>query len=275
MTTNTKTAVTQEQILAARKGLIPVGDLAWLGGFGNMLRKELSQWWGTRTWWIQILIWVLILNGITTIVMFSEPLPPAEALQEVMLVFTGLGAMAVSIATVTGVQNAIVGEKQLGTAAWILSKPASRSAFLLSKLLSYMIGFWTAGILIPSIIFYIETSLIFQISIPIVPFLVAVAVLELSQLFYLALVLMLGTLFESRGAIAGIGIGFLVGGFILTKMIPPEPLAITPWLLPNIGAALALGQPLPSFWLIPIIASAIWIIAMMAVALIRFQREEF
>ena len=275
MTTQSKTAVSQELILAARKGLLPAEEKAWLGGFGNLLRKELSQWWGTRTWWVQILIWVLILNGITTIVMVSEPYTAGQGMQEGLLAFTGLGAMAVGIATVVGVQNAIVGEKQLGTAAWILSKPASRSAFLLSKLLSYIIGFWTAGIIIPSTIFYVETSLIFQTSIPILPFLIGVDVLELSQLFYLALVLMLGTLFESRGAIAGIGIGFLVGGFILTKMIPPGTLVITPWLLPDIGAGLALGQPLPSFWFVPILATGIEIVAMVAVALIRFQKEEF
>jgi ABC-2 type transport system permease protein len=186
-----------------------------------------------------------------------------------------LVAVAVGIGTITGVQNAVVGEKQLGTAAWILSKPASRSAFLLSKLLSYTIGFWAAGIIVPAIVFYVETRLIFPASVQILPFLLSVSVLELNQLFYLALTLMLGTLFESRGTIAGIGIGFLVGGFILTKMIPPEPLVITPWLLPDISAALALSQPLPSFWLIPILAAGVWIIVMMAVALIHFQREEF
>jgi len=275
MIPQSKTAVNQDLILAARKGLLPVNERTWLGGFGNMLRKELGQWWGTRTWWIQILLWVLIINGITTIVIAEGSLPPAEAFQEGMLVFTGLGAMAVGIGTITAVQNAIVGEKQSGTAAWILSKPASRSAFILAKTVNYIIGFWTAGILIPSILYFIVSSLVLHRSYPIVPFLAAVAVLGLSQLFYLALTLMLGTLFDSRGAIAGIGTGFLVGGFVLRNLLPPEPLVVTPWLLPDIGSALALGQPLPSFWFIPIAATSILTVVMMAVALLRFHHEEF
>jgi len=86
---------------------------------------------------------------------------------------------------------------------------------------------------------------------------------------------MLGTLFDSRGAIAGIGTGFLVGGFVLRNLLPPEPLVVTPWLLPDIGSALALGQPLPSFWFIPIAATSILTVVMMAVALLRFHHEEF
>ena len=38
------------------------------------------------------------------------------------------------IAVVAKTQGAIIGEKQLGTAAWVLSKPASRRAFVLAKL---------------------------------------------------------------------------------------------------------------------------------------------
>ena len=37
-------------------------------------------------------------------------------------------------------QDEIIQEKQSGTAAWIISKPAARSAFILTKLLSNLIG---------------------------------------------------------------------------------------------------------------------------------------
>ena len=41
MNTQSKSVVSQDLIVAARQGLIPVRQRARLGGFGNMLRKEL------------------------------------------------------------------------------------------------------------------------------------------------------------------------------------------------------------------------------------------
>jgi len=275
MTVHSKTSVNQDLILAARTGLLPVSERTWLGGFGNMFRKELNQWWGTRTWWVQILLWVLIINGITTIVMSTEGGYNMGILEAGMPVFTGLATAVVAIGTVTGVQNAIVGEKQLGTAAWVLSKPTSRSAFLLAKMLSYIIGFWVTAIIVPAVIFYLETRFIFHTPVPILSFMAALDVIELIQLFYLSLTLMLGTLTSSRGAIAGIGMGILLGGAALTQLVPSAYLVTTPWLLPDIASGLALGQPLPSIWFIPIVATAIEVIIMIAVTFIRFQKEEF
>jgi hypothetical protein len=86
---------------------------------------------------------------------------------------------------------------------------------------------------------------------------------------------MLGTFFNSRGPIAGIGIAFIMIGLMLKGMIPLAVMAATPWLLPDLSSALALGMPLPSIWFMPIVATSIWIVVMIAVALWRFGREEF
>jgi ABC-2 type transport system permease protein len=267
--------INHDLIVAARQGLLPAGEFAWLGGLGNMLRKEIGQWWGTRTWWVQTLIWVLILNGITTIVALTESLAPGELLQEVVQTFLPLGVGAIGIGTIITVQGAIVGEKQLGTAAWVMSKPASRSAFVLAKAVAYTLGFWITAIVIPAIIFVIETRLLLPAPLSIVPFLAGLAMVALSQLFYLTLTLMLGTFFNSRGPIAGIGIAFIMVGLMLKGMIPLVVLAVTPWLLPDLSSALALGMPLPSIWFVPIVVTGIWILVMTAVALWRFGREEF
>ena len=32
--------------------LRPVAAGGWRGGFSNLLRKELGQWWGTKMWWV-------------------------------------------------------------------------------------------------------------------------------------------------------------------------------------------------------------------------------
>jgi ABC-2 type transport system permease protein len=275
MTTPSKLVLNHDLIVTARQGLIPVKEDAWLGGFGNMLRKELGQWWGTRTWWVQTLIWVLILNGITTIIMLTESVAPAEKLQELVQTFVPMCVVVVGIGTVITAQGAIVGEKQLGTAAWVMSKPASRSAFILAKAVAYTIGFWICAILIPATIFIIEAGQLVPAPLPLMPFLDGVALAALSQLFYLTLTLMLGTFFSSRGPIAGIGIAFILTGMILKGMIPQPVLAVTPWLLPDLSNALASTMPLPSIWFVPIVATVLWIVVMTAVALWRYRREEF
>jgi len=275
MTTESKSVANQDLILAARKGLVPVRESASLGGFGNMFRKELGQWWGTRTWWVQILIWVLILNGITTIVALTESMTPEEMLAEVVGTFLAVGVGAIGIGTVITVQGAIVGEKELGTAAWVMSKPASRSAFILAKSLAYAIGYWITAMIIPAVILILFTGRLIPLPIAIGPFLIGLALMALGQLFYLSLTLMLGTFFNSRGPIAGIGIGFILTGLLLKGMIPIMVQIVTPWPLGDVAGGLVLGTELPSVWPVPIIATSVWIVVMIALALWRFGREEF
>lgn len=275
MNTQSKTLVNQDLIVAARTGLIPVPESARLGGFGNMFRKELGQWWGTRTWWVQILIWVLILNGISTIVALTESLTPIELLQEVVQTFLPVSIGAIGMGTVITVQGAIVSEKQLGTAAWVMSKPASRAAFILAKALAYAIGYLITAILIPTVIFITVTMRFVPAHLSIAPFMAGVALVILGQLFYLSLTLMLGTFYNSRGPIAGMGIGFIMVGLMLKGFIPLPIMILTPWPLPDVAAGLALGMPLPSVWPVPIVATSIWIVVMTAIALWRFNHEEF
>jgi ABC-2 type transport system permease protein len=275
MTTQSSTTAHQDLILAAREGLISVRESARLGGFGNMLRKELGQWWGTRTWWVQTLIWILILNGVSTIIALTEAGTPAEMLQGILSAFIPMSLLVVSIGTVIMAQGAIVGEKQLGTAAWVMSKPASRAGFVLAKMIAYTIGIWITATIIPSVLFLITMRILVPAPLALMPFLTGVALAALGQLFYLALTLMLGTFFNSRGPIAAIGIGFMLAGSMLRELIPVQILVATPWPLPDVAAGLALGSSLPSIWPIPILATSVWIVVMTGVALWRFEREEF
>ncbi len=275
MNAQSKSVGNQDRILAARHGLTPVRERVWLGGFGNMLRKELGQWWGTRTWWVQTLIWVLILNGISTIVALTESMAPNVLLQEVVQTFLPMSVGIIGMGTVITVQGAIVGEKQLGTAAWAMSKPVSRAAFILAKTLAYAIGFFVTAILIPSTIFFFTVKALIPVPLPLLPFLYGVGIVVLGQLFYLTLTLMLGTFYNSRGPIAGIGIGFIMTGLLLKGFIPMQVLIVTPWPLPDIAAGLALGSSLPPIWPVPILATAIGIALMTVMALWRFGREEF
>jgi ABC-2 type transport system permease protein len=279
MTTQAKATLGRDQILAARQGLRPVRERRRLGGFGNMLRKELGQWWGTRTWLIQLVIWLVILNGISTIVtveaLRSSESGPAGALPEILSTFFGVGIFALAIGTATTAQSAIVGEKQSGTAAWVLSKPASRSAFVLAKAVGYAVNLGVAAVLIPSVIFFLELRLLFSLPVGLAGFAAGVGLVWLSQLFYLMLALMLGTLFNGRGPIIAIPITVLMIGFAFQGLIPMPIMLVSPWPLEQIASGLATGTPLPAEWPMPVIATTVYSVGMLAVALIRFAREEF
>lgn len=276
MTTQPKSTFSRDLILAARHGLLPVNKRAWLGGFDNMLWKELQQWWGTKLWRTQTLIWVLSLNGVTTIVLISEAAgSPTQRLEEANATFLPMCMVAVSLGIIITVQGAIVGEKQLGTLAWIMSKPASRSGFILSKVLAYAIGFGVCAMLIPSVIFLIEVSLMFPGGISLAQFLAGFGLALVHNLFYIALTIMLGVLFNGRGPVAGIAIGLIIGGVVLQNFLPMTALILTPWPLQDLAGMLVNGSTLPNVWPVPVILTGIWTLIMLGVALWRFNRVEF
>jgi hypothetical protein len=86
---------------------------------------------------------------------------------------------------------------------------------------------------------------------------------------------MLGTLFSSRGPVAGIGIALIMAGLMLKGLLPMPVLMVTPWLLADLSSGLALGESLPAVWPVPLVATTLWIVIMLVVALWRFGREEF
>jgi len=272
MATVTNAAPRETQLLR------PVTAEGWRGGLGNLLRKEFGQWWHTNLWWIQIIIWLALLNSIATILMVQATRPgdgttnvqPQEALQTFLL----MGSAVIGIGVITTVQSAIVGEKQSGTAAWVMSKPASRQAFILSKATAHGFGFGVTAIIVPAVVFIAESNWLFHVPVSLVPFLAGLSLIALNMLFFLALTLMLGTLFDSRGPITGIGIAVVLAGMFFKGMLPPIVLNLTPWLVGDIAAGIALDLPLPENWFVPVVVTAAWTLFFMVMALWRFSREE-
>ena len=228
---------------------------------------------------LSALIWLAILNGFVFLVAYGEAdsgrSTPAEIAAECIAIFMTFGALATAVGVVTAVQGAIIQEKQLGTAAWVLSKPVSRHAFVLAKLLSYSLAYLVLPLIITSLAFYGQSQMLWSQTPAFLPFMAGWLVLTLHMLFYVSFTLMLGTLFNGRGSVSAIGLGFLFGGQIFPNFIPLWLTLLFPWRLSELAPALALGQPLPTGWLIPVIATAAWIIVFIAIALWRFGREEF
>ena len=102
----------------------------WSRGLENMLNSGLARWFKTRTWWINCLIWGGLVGGIISAVAFDPQRPPYTELLMIFTIFVGLFP---AVGIVIMMQDALVGEKREGTAAWVLSKPVTRQAFVLSK----------------------------------------------------------------------------------------------------------------------------------------------
>lgn len=263
---------------SSNSALWRVGGPSWLSGFGNVLRRELESWWGTRTWWIRGLVWLLISNGLVVLLLWIIPAadpgeapPPAEVHE----LFLNMLALSV-IGAMVFMQGAIVGEKKSGTAAWVLSNPVSRGAFVLAKLVANAISILVLLILLQALIAYAQFWLHGGIALRPPGFAAAMAVHGVHLLFYITLALMLGAFFNSRGPVIGISIAVLAGQDLLAEFLA-KPFPWLPRILPGklvamavpLASGLPLGSPAPI--LAAVVASAVFV----ALAIWRFRREEF
>jgi ABC-2 type transport system permease protein len=279
--------------MANNNALQLVKERGWRSGLANLMRLENGRWWGTSRWWVQSLMWLVVLNGILVLVLWILPMIGSgeagagdvqaswqvneeaaaqgfNGLLTLMGVFPVFGVLVIT-------QGAIVGEKQSGTAAWILSSPVSRVAFILSKLIANAIGFLVIVVMLQGLIAYLQLSLRLGGFVPPLPIVAALSLHALHLLFYLTLTLMLGAFFNSRGPVLAIPIAILIGQGLLESLAkgfaPWFPWQILPAKLPGLASIAAQGEPLPSFS--PIVAVLLFSLAFVLLAIWRFEREEF
>jgi ABC-2 type transport system permease protein len=284
--------------MASNSDLFVRSDSGWLGGFTNLWNKENRRWWGTRYWLIQLIIWALIINGIT-FALYQLPVEETygsesgessaaeQAEIELMtqhpeliglIPFMRLAGLAMVIGVLVIAQGAIIGEKHSGTAAWVLSKPVSRSGFVLSKLAGLGLGIFGVMCVLVGTGLYMQIWLTTGVHIPPLRYAGMLSLVFLDLLFYLTLSIMLGTIFNSRGALIGIPL-ILVFAYMIIPNIPSWLIAIMPWNLlddltyPSLALSVVQGQPIQSFT--PIIAIVLWCICFIGIAIWRFQKEEF
>jgi len=265
--------------MSAAIELVPVRAAGWSAGLRNMVAKEHGVWWQTRRWLVHLVLWVVVINGFMLLVNLDGGLADGsfrslDKLTEILEVFFRVGGFFATVGVVTVTQSVIVQERQLGTGAWILTKPLGRPAFVVAKLLATAYAVLFLMVLVPAVLFCAHTRLVFGEWPPMPGFLAGLGLLALNYLFYVAFTVMLGTLFGSRGAVSGTAIGFMFAGMIVPNLIKGLP-KFVPWMLPEFAAGLTLGKPLPPWAAWPVIATAGWIVVFVAVAIWRFGREEF
>jgi ABC-2 type transport system permease protein len=286
MTVQIQPQETSDLHLVARRGLLPARGSGWLAGFVNMLTKELGEWFRTRRWLWQFLIWLVILDGLTAFMLFVLPVlasttPMFKQMAEqmfqgfppevgVVIQFFGIMLLTGTLGATILAQDEIIQEKQSGTAAWILSKPAARSAFILTKLLSNMAGVLVFIVALPGLILLVEILLSTHQLVPLGPFLAGEGVILLALFFYVSL---LGVLFESRWPVLGITLGVFFGARIMVNFFPPISYVL-PLGMDGIAFSFMQGMPLMAWAVSELIATAVLSIVFILVALWRFQHIE-
>lgn len=247
-------------------------------GFWNLLARENKVWWGSSRWWLQTLVGVAGLGGFLAFALFALPGMAAEAgetldsLEAGVQIFFGLGALAFAIDIIIVTQDSIIGEKQSGIAEWVLSKPISRPAYIAAKLLANMLGFLVTLILLPGVVAYVLFALA-GATIPATSFVVAMGLLALHTLFYLALSLMMGVIADSQGTLLAVTLGSALGGAVLIDFIGRAAF-VTPWPLGNVAVVVAQAAPLPPILRLPIAATALLTVVAIVVAVWRFEKAE-
>jgi ABC-2 type transport system permease protein len=259
--------------------LQPLPERQMLSGFRNMLRIENSRWWNMRNILKQSLVWLASVSFILAMPVIVAPMMGESEpmlLEESLSIFMGVFPMVLAIGSVILLQGSLVGEKQSGTAAWILSNPISRTSYILSKLVANTGGIMSVGVILQGAVCYLILSFVDGAALPLVPYVTAMGLLALFTLFYISFTLMLGSFFNTRGPILGIAMMFAFLQDYLGQMLEAVIKGFTS-ILPNrlneAAGAIILGSPLPS--IVPVASNLIFIVLFIGLAIWRFDKTEF
>jgi len=262
--------------MAANNTFQLVNERGWRRGLRNLLRAEMGNWWKTKTWWVQALIWTGVINMTIASVVWGSP----EGAPESVALYVLFSCLFPTIAVIIILQDAVIGEKESGTAAWILSKPLSNTAFIVAKLIAHSINIFVSMTLLPGVVAYIQISLAGGEWLSPLNFIAGLMVIWLYLLFFLTLTLMLGVLYDQRGAVIGIPLALAFGSQMLLGLLPALNFLL-PWRLAvgaeneSISVAESVIMGVAPFSWIPVL-SVITLVGIFIITAIRkFQNEEF
>ena len=254
-----------------------VSERGWQRGLRNLMKSGLARWFKTRMWWVQSLIWGGVAGGMISMMLFG-----ADAdLETARIIFSVFVGLMPGVAVVIIMQDALVGEKQEGTAAWVLSKPVARQSFYLSKLVTNAIGILFNLIVVPCLVAFALFSIAAGKLQDPLAFLGVMGVMFLSHMYFVSLTLMLGALFSGRGPVIGIGLALLFLQQNLTQMLQPLRYVL-PWPLvaplsdppDSLVFRLLQGQPAGTEYWITIGAVLAQIALFAVIGLWRFGKQE-
>ena len=229
-----------------------------MSGFTTFLAKEVTEI--RKTWRIWVIPGMLVFFAITSPIIaavtpallgsISKSQPgvvlkmPAPTWHESYAQYLKSLSQMVLIAVVITGAGAVSGERSSGTAVLTLTKPVSRAAFVMAKILSQ------AGLLIVATMLSTAVCVALTLGIfgsaPLAPLLAAVSIWTIDALLLVVVMTLFSAGFASRGASAGAGLAF----WFLTLLIstwPPASRYTFVGLMSASARALA-RQPTGAFW---------------------------
>jgi ABC-2 type transport system permease protein len=258
-----------------------VHERGWRRGMGNLMAGQLSGWFRSSRWWRHALIWLAIINVVLLVAAINirKEMAAAAAEAEILTVYGVFGGMFVAFGVMIIMQGVIVGEKKFGTAAWVLSKPVTRTSFVVSRLLGNTLGILATAVLLPGLAAYVTFGITGGWPAPL-HFLAGLAVVAVSMFFWLSLTLVSGAFFDSMGGVIAVPLVTYIAMWNLPGLVPPlmyiSPVVLTIGSseeLPSVSASLMNGEA--PFSLIPLITTILLSAVFVAVAVWRFNRQEF
>ncbi len=264
----------------------------WTAGLRNMLQKENAKWWNWKSLLAQLIIWTVIINGLVAVSLFVMPhIATGDVTRDLtrekvvvlgLQTFFQVTGLAVVLGAIIMSHDAILKERESGTAAWLLSKPLSRKAFVLSKVIACGVGVMVVVLLAQGIITYVLCSAYLGSPVAMLPFLAGLGIIGLNILFYLVMALAISAFTTSRGVALGIPVLVaLTGSF--TTLILPDLYHVMPWGLTYMAQDIATSafaqvtsaaNPVSSVDYLAIVATAVWALIFTGAAVRRFEQIE-
>jgi ABC-2 type transport system permease protein len=250
-------------------------------GLGLLLRKEIRE--QARTMRLVAVVAVFAFLGLLSPVFARyvreiveavgggqfEGMIPEPVVGDAVVQFTkNMGQFGVLIAILVAM-GSVATETERGTAAFLLTKPITRGAFVAAKVIA--IGALLAlALAVAGVLCWIYTTILFE-PLPVAGFAGAVAVVWLSLAAFAAVTFLASVV--TRSGLAAGGLGF--GAFVATGILSALP-AIGPYMPTSLwGAAdaLALGT-IPDPLAGPVLANVILVLAALGLAGWSFRRRE-
>jgi hypothetical protein len=248
----------------------PVNEKGWRRGMSNLLQGEYTAWFRTSRWWKHLLLWFSIINVMMVLIIAStKSVPEAKNVPSPLLLYGIFGGMFVGLGVMIIMQRVLVREKESGTAAFVVSRLVINSVAIL-----------LTSVIVPGVLFYVTLGLFSDLG-WLSPFgaIAALLMVSLHTFYWIALVLMMGTFVESSGAVIAVPMALFftlwMGVSENSGLIYISPLLLTygPGKINSLFASFMTGEPVFS-WL-PLISTIVSCVVFIAIAIWRFNRQEF
>lgn len=252
-----------------------------MAGYGLLLRKEVLEQLRTRRSPVVLIVFTLL--GLVSPVVarymgeilevaggteFQIVLPDPEARDAVVQLTRNLGQFGVLI-TILVTMGAVAGEKDRGTAVFILTKPLGREAFLGAKLtaIALLLALATA---LAGAACWVYTAILFE-PLPLAGYVAAMALVWLSLLVFAAITFLASVVAPSTLVAGGLGLAaLLLSGFLA---VVPNLASYLPTGLWAIADELAVGD-VPDPLILPVLLNAGVIAAAVAASWWSFRGQE-